>query len=174
MSKTVNGWPAPPPRLRTFQVTDRTRLTLRDGSAGFLLAHLARRFDRELEDIDWNYLNGQLDDWGYAMRPVRGYVSNLSNHAGGVACDLNATEHPLGVDHTFTQAEENKVNHILKMYDGNIRWGQNYSGRVDPMHFELVRDLAAAEKTARRLMDTTKNGKWLVEHNPGLRKFILS
>jgi hypothetical protein len=166
------------PLLYTWRVTndDRSRVRLRNGSGGFLLAHLARRFDKRVEDIDWNYRNGALDDWGHAFRPVRGY-SQLSRHAYGLAEDLNATEHPLGTDarDNFTRDQVDFIREVLlEPYDGCIRWGGDYSGRTDPMHFEIDRPLADCERVARRLIVKTPAGRWLDKHNPGQRRVIFS
>lgn len=159
-------------RLYTWHVTEETTLRLRNGSAGFLLVHAAICFDRRVEDIDRNYRNGELDDWGHAFRPVRGYAQ-LSRHAYGLAEDLNATEHPLGVDHTFTEAEVALIRRRVSKYDGCIRWGGDYSGRVDAMHFEIDRPLADCERVARRLMKSPV-GRYILTNNPGQREVILS
>ncbi len=177
MSKSQNRWDALPSsssRLHTWVVPGgHTRLRLRNGSAGFLLIHCALWFDQRVEDIDDNYRNGQLDDWGYAYRPVRGYESNLSNHSSGTAIDLNATEHPIGREGTFTDAEERAIRQRLELYAGAIRWGGDYRGRKDEMHFEIDQPLAAVERVARRLIDS-KRGKRILKANPGQRAVILS
>jgi hypothetical protein len=83
MSTSQNSWPAlaaDSPLLHTWVIPgsgDDTHLKMRNGSAGFLLAHLALCFDGKVEVLD----EPVLDDWGYAYRPVRGYSSTLSNHA---------------------------------------------------------------------------------------------
>lgn len=172
MPTSQNGWPvlaATSPLLHTWDLPrSGTRLRIRNGSAGFLLVHLALWFDKKLEDLD----EPLLDDWGYAYRPVRGY-SDWSNHASGTAIDLNATDHPLAVDHTFTGAEERAIRHRLTLYAGAIRWGGNYSGRLDAMHFELNRDLGYCEKVARQLLDSPR-GERILRDNPGQRAVILS
>lgn len=172
MSTSQNGWPALVSTSRllyTWNLPGGTRLRLRNGSAGFLLCHLALWFDQKVEDLE----EPVLDDWGYAYRPVRGYTSTLSNHASGTAMDLNATDHPLGVDHTFTAAEVSAIHERLKLYRGAIRWGGDYSGRKDLMHFEINATLPACEKVAKRLL-TTPRGKRILELNPGQRAVIKS
>lgn len=159
-------------KLHTWRITPETSVRLRNGSGGFLLAHMALGFDRLVEDIDRNYRDGELDDWGYAYRPVRGYAE-LSRHAYGLAADLNATDHPLGVDHTFTPRQLQVINRRLRKYDGCVRFGGNYSGRIDPMHFEIDRPLSSCERVARRLIDTPM-GRYLLTNNPGQRAVILS
>lgn len=174
MNTSQNGWPAlaaSSPLLHDWQLPGptRTRIRLRHGSAGFLLVHLALWFDRRLEDLD----EPLLDDWGYAYRPVRGYSTTLSNHGSGTAEDLNATDHPLGAEHTFTAAESAAIRRRLELYDGCIRWGGDYQGRKDSMHFELDRPLTDCERVARALLDSPR-GRRLLKANPGQRAVILS
>lgn len=167
-----NGWPAlsaSSRRLHAWVFPDGTKIRDREGSGGFLLMHLALWFDGRIEDLK----EPVLDDWGYAYRPIRGYVSGLSNHASGTAIDLNATDHPLEVDHTFTAKEQAAIRERLKLYGGTIRWGGDYSGRKDPMHFEINAPLARCEEVAKRLLDTPR-GKRLLDLNPGQRRVILS
>lgn len=173
MSSSQNGWPAlvpSSPLLINWELPrSNTRLRLRNGSAGFLLIHLALWFDKAVEDLD----EPQLDDWGYAYRPVRGYTNTLSNHASGTAMDLNATDHPLGVDHTFTPAEVSAIHKRLALYGGCIRWGGDYSGRKDAMHFEIDKPMGDCERVARRLLDSPRGVRILAD-NPGQRAVILS
>lgn len=173
--------------LREWKIpgTDR-HLVLRDGSAGFLLADFALWYHRNIEKIN----RGVWDEWGWAPRDIRG-SDEISNHASGTAEDLNATKHPLGVGGTFMF----KVRHVVRRggkrrvrriyawakihiilrtrYRGIIRWGGDYSGRVDSMHFEINRPLPACERRAKRLM-RTRQGRLVLAANPGARKAILS
>jgi hypothetical protein len=171
MTSSQNGWRALTPTSRllyTWTVPgDGTRLRLRQGPAGFLLIHLATRFDKQVE----NLREPLLDDWGYAYRPIRGFVE-LSNHASGTAIDLNATDHPLGAENTFTPTEEATVNRLLKKYEGCIRWGGNYQNRKDEMHFELDRTLKECRKVARSLSQSPR-GRAILAVNPGQQAHIL-
>lgn len=173
MSTSQNGWPALASNsalLHTWELPrSNTRIRLRCGSAGFLLLHLALWFDKSIEDLD----EPVMDEWGYAYRPVRGFTNTLSNHSSGTAMDLNATDHPLGVDHTFTEAEVAAIHQRLALYDGCIRWGGDYSGRKDSMHFEINAPLAECEVKARKLLDTPR-GRRILADNPGQRAVILS
>src|SRR5262245_8114426 len=117
-----NATTGPQPRLRKWRMANADRHFLaRDGSAGFLLLHMASWFDDQIEPLDKEQT---WDDWGWAVRPIRGQTSGYSNHASGTALDLNATKHPRGVAtrQTFTQAEIDKIHKHLKVYDGCIRW----------------------------------------------------
>ncbi len=127
----------------TIPGTDR-KIRLRKGAPGALLVDFAAWFHAHIEPID----TGQLDDWGFAVRPVRGQdvqydddgnAINLSNHSSGTAEDLNATKHPLGVRGTFSTAKAAAIRARLKVYGGAIRWGGDYSKRPDEMHYEIVK-----------------------------------
>lgn len=177
MSTTQNGWPALPPgstTLHTWRIPARTGevvLLMRNGSAGFVLAHLALWLAETVTP-----LAGKVrDDWGYAWRPIRGYETGLSNHASGTALDLNATRHPLGKRGTWPARQAALIRHRLRMrlYAGAIRWGGDYAGRPDEMHVELVKPLPVVETVARALM-RTRRGRRLLAANPGQRAVILS
>ena len=177
MATSVNGWSALTSSSRLLHTWtgpgSKTRLRLRHGSAGFLMVHMAVYFDRQVEDIDYNYRNGELDDWAYAYRPVRGYENNLSNHSSGTAIDLNATDHPLGVNNSFSSEDEAKIQRRLRRYHGCIQWGGNYHSRKDEMHFELDQRLAVCERVARGLL-TSPVGKEILKANPGQERVIRS
>ena len=135
MPRSQNGYTANDINLTTVYNIPGTRrqVRLRKGPAGELLVWLASQFDKRVEDID----AGQLDDWGYAERPIRG-GTELSNHASGTAIDLNATKHPLGKTGTFTKTQVAEIRKILAEAGGCVRWGGDYIGRKDEMHFEIV------------------------------------
>lgn len=177
MSRTFNGWPVLSssttgqlPRLRKWTVptpgNEATRhLFLRDGSAGFLLCHLALWFHESVERLDL----GVWDDWGWADRPP-------SNHASGTAMDLNATRHPMHVPtaRTFTPAQVRAIRHRLKLYRGLIDWGGDWRPEnADAMHFELAPGtrLARVESCARQLVDSPR-GERVLAANPGALAII--
>lgn len=71
-------------------------------------------------------------DGAFNYRAIRG-SENLSNHAFGIALDLNAAKNPLGAPKgTFT------LDHpwVKAMHVEGWRWGGDYKGRKDLMHFE--------------------------------------
>jgi len=130
-------------------------LRLSKGPAGFVLAHLALWFHKRIEPLDVD----PWDDWGYAVRPIRGSSTVISNHASGTAIDLNATKHPLGVRNTFTIDQAAEIRKRLAgRYDGCIRWGGDYQIRADEMHFEIdagpARILALADA-----LDNSRGGQ---------------
>jgi hypothetical protein len=146
-----NGWPvleSAPPAV-TIPGTD-VRITIRPGDVATVLSYLAARFHAEVEQLD----RGQRDDWGWAYRPIRGQTSGFSNHASATAIDLNATRHPRGVRGTFTAAQQAAVRRILADLrdpaNGRpvVRWGEDYTGTVDGMHFEINADARAVARVA--------------------------
>ena len=169
-----NGWPAleaGSALLHTWVIPARTgavRVTLRGGSAGFLIVHLLLWWAEVLEPLAGRV----LDDWGFAARLIRGSATELSNHASGTAADANATAHPLGT-HTLTADELAKLRRRLKLYAGTLRCGAFYSGRVDQMHTEVNASLTRCEHVARVLM-LTPRGRRILAANPGQRAVILS
>jgi hypothetical protein len=134
MPVSQNGWPAnDPSRIRAWLIPGTSRrVSLEAGAGGALLVHFAAWFHRNIEPIDV----GQLDDWGYAVRPIRG-GRELSNHASGTGLDLNAPKHFLGASGTFTGSQAAAIRAQLRRYGGAIRWGGDYTGRKDEMHFEI-------------------------------------
>lgn len=154
MPTSQNGYAANDRSLVSSQPIPGTNVsvTVRNGDPGFLLTDFAAWFDAHVEDID--NARGHLDDWGYAERNVRGSSTTLSNHASGTAIDLNATRHPLGRRGTFTKAQVAAIHGQLRTYQGCIRWGGDYSGRPDEMHFEINASPAACTQVADRLRAT--------------------
>lgn len=147
MAVSQNGWSANDVSLtQNYTIGNGRQIRLRRGDAGFLLKHVADWFDAKIEDID----AGQIDDWGYAERPIRDGVE-LSNHASGTAMDLNATKHPLGVRGTFPSAKASAIRQHLALYDGALRWGGDYANRADEMHFEINADAAKVAAVARSI-----------------------
>jgi hypothetical protein len=148
MTVSQNGWPANNIGLTAVWSIPGTIRTVRlqHGDAGYLLTHFASWFDHFVEDIE----SGELDDWGYAERPIRGGTA-LSNHASGTAIDLNATKHPLGISGTFSLTKQALIRAQLLTYKGCIRWGADYSGRKDEMHFEINRDPNTVHEVADEL-----------------------
>lgn len=177
MATSQNGWPAlanDSAKLHTWVIPAKTgevKLRMRNGSAGFILAHLALY----IAEVVAPMAGKVADDWGYAYRPIRGYETDLSNHASGTAMDVNATAHPLGKVGTWPKRQAAKIHARLawRIYQRAIRWGADYHGRKDEMHFEIVVSLAVCEKVAKRLMKTPR-GRRILAANPGQRKVILS
>lgn len=145
-----NGWSANNRSLiASFTIPGTSRkVALRKGYVSVVLLDFLAWFDKNIESID----GGVFDDWGYAERPVRGSTSILSNHASGTGVDTNATRHPLGRRGTFTAEQTRKIRAKLKEYRGVIRWGGDYSGRADEMHFEINAGYTAVRNQALRIL----------------------
>jgi hypothetical protein len=103
---------------------------VRRGDVHVVLGHVARRFDSEVEALVKGWC------WGHSYRPISGSTT-LSNHSSGTAIDLNAPRHPLGAPGTFTATQRSHIRSILNSCNGVVRWGGDYSGRKDEMHFEI-------------------------------------
>ena len=148
MRSSQNGWPASKDPEEIQIVSKRvpgTGLKLRVAApvAPLLIAFVSD-FHKEIERIN----EGQLDDWGYAYRDIRG-ASTLSNHASGTAIDLNATQHPLGAENTFTDEQARTIRRLCRKY--GLRWGGDYRNRKDEMHFEIAMNAAQVANLIRTL-----------------------
>jgi len=147
--RSHNGWPASKNRteigVKSFTVPG-TKLKLACAEAvAPLLINFASEFHHLVEKID----KGDLDDWGYAFRTIRGSDVHVSNHASGTAIDINATKHPLGKRGTFTKSQEKTIRELCQYY--GLRWGGDYQVRADEMHFEVLLSPEKAEELIERL-----------------------
>ena len=146
-----NGWPVDPPRAARTVPGTTVRVVVANGPAGDVLMHVLTQVDQRVERLDPNAT------WGYAHREIRG-GAELSNHASATAVDVNAPQHALGARGTFTQAQVDEIHRILNDdVNGVVRWGGDYRGRRDEMHFEIIGNeeqvRAAAERV--RLINLT-------------------
>jgi hypothetical protein len=91
--------------------------------------------------------------WGYSYRKNRN-ANNLSCHASGTAIDYNAPKHPNGKHGTWTAAQAAEVRRILAECGGVVKWGEDFHGTVDGMHFEIHGTPAQVAAVAVRLRDT--------------------
>jgi hypothetical protein len=84
------------------------------------------------------------DEWGYNVREIEG-SNSFSNHSSGTAGDYNASQHGMGgsAHAGYTEKQVDEIHEILREADGIFRWGGDYTGRKDPMHFEIVKSRAA-------------------------------
>lgn len=149
--KSGNGWPASEDqaeiKIKSYRVAGVIRpISLRVAEAcGPLLLNFAKEFHKNVEPID----RGNLDDWGYNFRPVRGTTDRLSNHASGTAIDLNSTRHPLGKSGTFTPEQVGQIRELCKKY--GLKWGGDFKDRKDEMHFEVNVSPEEAKKLIAKL-----------------------
>jgi hypothetical protein len=148
MRTSQNGWPASKDPEDIGIVSKRVpgtglKLRVADAVAPLIIA-FARDFHNDVEPIN----EGQLDDWGYAFRDIRG-ATTLSNHASGTAIDLNATQHPLGAENTFTEEQSRTIRRLCRKY--GLRWGGDYRNRKDEMHFEIALNVTQVRNLIRTL-----------------------
>ena len=144
MAVSQNGWKANDRSLIASYKVPGGKLAVRKGDVATILVYVAKRFHSEVENLVWP------GNWGYAERPIRGGTS-LSNHASGTAIDLNAPRHYLGARGTFTKRQVRAIRKILNDCGGVIRWGGDYRGRKDEMHFEINAGSARVREVARKI-----------------------
>lgn len=139
-----NGWTANDRGVIGSYALPGGKIAVRAGDVSVVLLWVANRFHEQVERLEWP------GNWGYAERPIRGSTTVLSNHASGTAIDLNAPRHPLGVRGTFSPSQVAAIRRILAAANGAVRWGGDYTGRVDEMHFEINAGAAAVRAAADR------------------------
>ena len=98
----------------------------RKASRHFL--RLERLFEARAPEYAATVALGELDDWSYENRAVRG-ESSKSNHAFGLAIDVNALTNVLGT------AGDMPIEVVRQWEIEGGDWGGDWS-RPDPMHFE--------------------------------------
>ena len=119
---------------------------VRKGDVYTVLNYVAEQFNKRVEKIV------KAKSWGWAYRDIRG-ASKLSNHASGTAVDFNAPDHWLGAVGTFTKTQEAEIRKILQEVEGVVRWGGDYSGRKDEMHFEINLQPKGSAANVKRVAD---------------------
>ena len=132
---SYNGWEASKEpahiKIKSYAIPG-TSLKIRCAEAvAPLIVGFCKEFNELIEPLD----GGQLDDWGYAFRMVRGTTDKLSNHSSGTAIDLNATKHPLGKIGTFPAEKVPMIRALARKY--GLFWGGDYQKRKDEQHFEI-------------------------------------
>lgn len=150
MSRSQNGWTVD----QTGAAEDHTAIVpgvtapggVRKGDVATVLLYVARRFHAEVEPLHPGWC------WGWYVRPIIGGRS-ISNHASGTAIDLNAPAHPLGRVGTFGAAKRASIRRILAYCEGVVRWGGDFSGRKDEMHFEIAGSARAVAAIARKIKE---------------------
>lgn len=81
--------------------------------------------------------------WGYANRSIAG-TRTASNHSWGLAVDLNAPKNPYG-----PKLVTDMPAWMVDLWRSRgFRWGGDYTGRKDAMHFEFMGTPEAARNVA--------------------------
>lgn len=96
-------------------------------------------------DIRRRYGLSRIEAWGaYVKRYISG-TTTWSNHSWGLAVDLNAVTNPYTVKGTtdYPAAAQAEVRALCKRL--KFRWGLDYSGKKDAMHFEFMGTPADAD-----------------------------
>lgn len=100
------------------------------------IANLVKGFCDEIVAKGYR-LDVNADDWGYNNRDIRGRPGVKSNHAWGLAIDLNSSKNPMTEDGHVHTDMPSWVPETAAKY--GLFWGGHYSGsRKDPMHFEFL------------------------------------
>jgi hypothetical protein len=149
VANSQNGWPASSNKrtisVELFKVAGVEFVGgVKAGDVADVLGYVLMRVHLEVEKLVPGWC------WGWAYRAVRA-GSSLSNHASGTAVDVNAPVHPLGKRGTFSPQQRDRIRDVLSDVDGVVRWGGNYNGRPDEMHFEINAGPAAVAVVAARL-----------------------
>lgn len=152
MTTSQNGWPASQSKAAIGIVNPTVAGVdfpggVRGGDAGFVLMYVAEQFHRTVEALHDGWC------WGYFYKEIKG-SSQLSNHASGTAIDLNAPNHPMVKSGTFNVAQRAAIRKILLACEGTVRWGGDYTGRKDEMHFEINANAAAVARVAAKIRGT--------------------
>lgn len=149
MDTSQNGWPASPDRP-SIGVTGFTVAGVafpggvKSGDVATVFGYLAGQFHVRVEAL----VDGWC--WGHNYRPVTGGGA-VSNHGSGTAIDINAPRHPYGSANTFTAAQRQTIHTILAEVSSVVRWGGDYAGTKDEMHFEINAGAGAVAYVAERL-----------------------
>ena len=133
---------------------------VRRGDVHTVFMYVAQQLHARVEPViaaGWH----EADDWGYNFRPNRN-ANNLSCHGSGTAFDYNATRHPNGKRGTFSPAHAQIIRLICAEVDNVVRWGGDFTGTADEMHFEICKDAAAVARVAAKIRGS-------IPSNPGDR-----
>ena len=163
MATSYNGWPA----TQSGDGIDRNFIAagqkfpggVRAGAVATIFRWLIEKLNT-VEPIvaGWN--------WGYEYRANVNNPSTLSCHSSGTAIDYNAPNHPNGARGTWSSAQVSAIRGFLAQLDGVVRWGYDFTGTKDEMHFEIIGSDADVNRVAASLGDPGKPGNPVEEDMP--------
>lgn len=106
-----------------------------DGTRANMNAKFATRFQGLINDLHAaGYKNFDLfSGGGYADRKIRG-SNTLSRHATADAIDINPSKNPMKRGALSTDMPKN-ISALAAKW--GLKWGGDWTGRKDPMHFEV-------------------------------------
>lgn len=148
MNISLNGWPVPPKKLKTFSIPGADRRVTLDPDAGRLLVAIAADYHATVRPID----EGTWDEGGFNNREARLAAGKKSNHASGTAIDLNWSEEGAmgsawGMKF-FAKAKTKIAIQIIKSrYGSCVQWGGDWRVR-DYMHWEIKPGVTRAQVIA--------------------------
>lgn len=146
MSKSQNGWPV----VGRDKIVDKAVLGV-EFPNGWLKGDVDVLFSALIVDLNKIERIDNGGCWGWGVKKIEG-SNSISNHSSGTAIDYNAPAHPMGVRNTYSKSDRDKINALLKgKYEGVIRWGGNYTGRPDDMHFEIDDTPSAVKRVADKI-----------------------
>jgi len=153
MTNSQNGWPASSDPKQIDVVSFKVGSVsfpngVKAGDVHTVLNYVATQFGKTVEKLM------SPGCWGYDYKKIDG-SNSLSNHSSGTAIDLNAPHHPMGSSGTFGTKAKTAIHKIIADCDGVVKWGGDYTGRKDEMHFEIVGNAAAVKKLADKLGGST-------------------
>lgn len=142
---------------------------VRAGDVHTILEYVAKALHVRVEPViapGWH----NADDWGYAYRPNRNNPNSLSCHASGTAIDYNATRHPNKKVNTFSVPQRAEIRRILVEVEGTVRWGGDFAGTKDEMHFEICKNASEVARVAARIrarVSTPASGQLMRQGSSG-------
>lgn len=125
--------PVVPPFVMTYEGTPIRSIMFHKKAAPALAAALAEiweSYGKNQAKID--HAGVSRYDGAYNHRYIRGSTTKWSNHSYGAAIDINAE------DNGFNTGHGNMPQIVINAFKRQgARWGGDYHGRTDPMHFEF-------------------------------------
>lgn len=149
------GWPnCQPGKIDSSFIVDGTRFP---GGVRHELVDLVAMLVRETKARGYRF--GTATDpsygcWGYSCRAISG-SNNPSNHSWGLAVDINAPSNPY-----TSPLRTDMPPWMPKLWNAyGFRWGGDYTGAKDAMHYEYMGSVTdAANDTARARADGIGGG----------------
>lgn len=156
MTAQDRGWGPPCPDAQIVRITA-------GGRSFNVHRKVARIFEAFIHELttrtNYSIDEGTLDDWSYNCRRIAGSTA-WSNHAWGLAIDVNSLRNPMKAPPMVTDMPawvRNEAD-LLRRY--GLRWGGEYTTRPDPMHFEFMLSPADADRITASLGTGAVGGEW--------------
>lgn len=152
MTTSQNGWTVDTSGARQDRGPLVRDVTVPNGVLAGDVAVVFRWLAREYESRVERLVKGTC--WGWYVKKIEG-SSSISNHASGTAVDFNADAHPMGQDpaSSFSAKKIAACRAIVDEAGGVLRWGGDYSGRKDGMHWEIHASAAKVKQFADKIRE---------------------